>query len=247
MISKAQISFIKSLHLKKYRREHGLFVVEGLKSITDFLLSGYVVDAIYYTGNLAPNLGKLSNKLQLININSSELARISTLNTPQGELAIVKIPRNTPLTNESLKGSFSLILDYVQDPGNMGTIIRTADWFGFKRIICSPDSVEIYNPKVVQASMGSLSRIEVHYADLAPMIKASGLPVFGAMLRGQSIYETKFPEEGLLILGNEGSGISQEISMLITTPITIPRFGSAESLNVAVSASIICSEIRRNS
>lgn len=247
MISKAQISFIKSLHLKKYRREHGLFIVEGLKSIIDFLLSGYVVDAIYYTGNLAPNLGKLSNKLQLININSSELARISTLNTPQGELAIVKIPQNTPLTNESLKGSFSLILDNVQDPGNMGTIIRTADWFGFKRIICSPDSVEVYNPKVVQASMGSLPRVEVHYTELALLIKGSDLPVYGAMLQGKSIYDTQFPKEGLLILGNEGQGISREISDLISFPITIPRFGSAESLNVAVSASIICSEIRRNS
>lgn len=247
MISKAQISFVKSLHLKKNRREHGLFIVEGLKSITEFLQSGYAVDTIYYTGDSAPKLGKLSYNLQLININSSELSRISTLIHPQGELALVRIPEHTALTNESLKGSFTILLDNIQDPGNMGTIIRTADWFGIEQIVCSPDSVEVYNPKVVQATMGSLARVNVSYSSLEEIINKSSVAVYGAMLNGQSVYKTNFGDEGLLILGNEGNGISQEISRLIQYPITIPRFGKAESLNVAVSASIICSELRRNS
>ena len=194
-----------------------------------------------------PKLGKLSQNIKLYEISQPELSKISTLSTPQALLAIIKIPKSEELTTKSLKGSFSLALDNIQDPGNLGTIIRTADWFGLKYIICSTDTVDVYNPKVVQASMGSLARVKVIYTDLEDFLKNTELPIFGALLDGISVYKTDFGNEGILLLGNEGNGISNDLLKLITFPVTIPRFGRAESLNVAISASIFCSELRRNS
>jgi len=247
MISKSQISFIKSLHQKKIRKDHGLFIVEGLKSLSEFIHSEYTVDSIFYTESLMPKLGNLSQNIKLTEISVAELLKISSLNSPQQCLALIKIPQHNVLTSKMLKGSFTLALDGIQDPGNLGTIIRTADWFGIKQIICSEDTVDVFNSKVVQATMGSLSRVRLTYTDLATFLKATELPVFGALLDGNSIYETDFRAEGIIVLGNEGNGIRQEISDLICHPVTIPRFGQAESLNVAISASIFCSEIRRNS
>lgn len=155
------------------------------------------------------------------------------------------MPEERPVNKSMLKNTFTLVLDGVQDPGNLGTIIRTADWFGFKQIICSAKTVEVYNPKTVQSTMGSLARVEVFYEDLLLFLKNLDLPVYGAMLDGQSIYETAWGPEGLLILGNEGQGISGEVIKMIGVPVTIPRIGSAESLNVAVSAAIFCSDIIR--
>jgi len=247
MISKSQISFIKSLHQKKFRKEHGLFIVEGLKSFSEFVGSEYEIDSVFYTGDLSPKLSKLSQNVKIYRVSNDELAKISILNTPQQLLALVKIPRALQVTQKDLKGAFHLVLDGIQDPGNLGTIIRTADWFGLKYIICSNDTVEVYNPKVVQATMGSLPRVKIIYTDLAHFFESAGLPVFGALLNGISIYETDFGHEGLILLGNEGKGISTELIKKIKVSVTIPRFGEAESLNVAVSASIFCSEIRRNS
>lgn len=247
MISKSQISFIKSLHQKKIRKEQGLFIVEGLKSISEFIHSDYVVDSIFHIENVMPKLGNLSQNIKLYEISQTELSKISTLSTPQAFLAIIKIPRSEELTTKSLKGSFSLALDNIQDPGNLGTIIRTADWFGLKYIICSSDTVDVYNPKVVQASMGSLARVKVIHTDLEGFLKNTELPIFGALLNGRSVYETNFGNEGILLLGNEGNGINNDLLKLITFPVTIPRVGKAESLNVAISASIFCSEVRRNS
>ncbi len=194
-----------------------------------------------------PKLGKLSQNIKLYEISQTELSKISTLSTPQALLAIIKIPESEELTTKSLKSSFSLALDNIQDPGNLGTIIRTADWFGLKYLICSTDTVDVYNPKVVQASMGSLARVKVIYTDLEDFLKNTELPIFGALLDGRSVYKTDFGNEGILLLGNEGNGISNDLLKLITFPVTIPRFGRAESLNVAISASIFCSELRRNS
>ncbi len=247
MISKSQISFIKSLHQKKIRKEHGLFIVEGLKSLSEFIHSDYVIDSIFHIENVMPKLGKLSQNIKLYEISQTELSKISTLSTPQALLAIIKIPESEELTTKSLKSSFSLALDNIQDPGNLGTIIRTADWFGLKYLICSTDTVDVYNPKVVQASMGSLARVKVIYTDLEDFLKNTELPIFGALLDGRSVYKTDFGNEGILLLGNEGNGISNDLLKLITFPVTIPRFGRAESLNVAISASIFCSELRRNS
>ncbi|MFM6975782.1 MAG: TrmH family RNA methyltransferase [Sphingobacteriaceae bacterium] len=244
MLSKSQISFIKSLHQKKYRKEEGLFLVEGLKSVLEFIDSAYQIHSIYCTSDIVPKLGKISHNIKLEEVKPEELAKISALNTPQDILALVNIPEQQFLKPNSLKGLFALVLDGIQDPGNMGTIIRTADWFGIQHIICSNDTVEVYNPKVVQASMGSIARVQTVYTDLVVFLSESTLPAFAATLGGKSIYETDFKSEGLIILGNEGNGIRKEILEKAKKHVTIPRFGSTESLNVAVSAGIFCSAIR---
>ncbi|MET4542809.1 TrmH family RNA methyltransferase [Pedobacter africanus] len=246
MLSKSQINFIKSLHQKKYRKENGIFIIEGIKSIVEFIQSNYQVHSIYYLKQYQSLLPALPANIKLFEVNNAELDKISTLQTPQGVLALVNIPENPLLDTAALKNVFSLALDGVQDPGNMGTIIRTADWFGFKHIICSSNCVEVYNPKTVQATMGSLSRVNIYYEDLPAFLKHVELPVFGAVLNGTSMYKTKWGKEGLVILGNEGQGITPEVMKLISHPVTIPRIGQAESLNVAISAAILCADIVRN-
>ncbi len=245
MLSKSQISFIKSLHQKKYRKEHGLFLVEGIKSIKEFFQSNYSIHSIFYNNEQSNLLPKLPANINLFEVNNVELGKISTLQTPQGFLAVVHLPRTEKINGSALKNQFTLVLDGVQDPGNLGTIIRTADWFGFKKIICSEDTVEAFNPKTVQATMGSLARVSIHYENLTSFFDRNSLPVFGALLDGASIYETNWGNEGLIILGNEGKGISEEIIKKVNKPVTIPRFGEAESLNVAVSAAIFCAELVR--
>jgi TrmH family RNA methyltransferase len=247
MLSKSQISLLSSLQHKKFRREHGLFMVEGYKSVTEFINSAYQVDTVYHTPAIAPKLLNLSRKINFQEISLNELQKISTLKTPQEVIGLVKIPIWPVLNYKALEKKFSLVLDSVQDPGNMGTIIRTADWFGIQNIICSEDTVDVYNPKVVQATMGSLARVNIHYADLASVLPQIKLPIFGAMLNGQNMYNTNFGTEGLLVMGNEGNGISASIEELITSAVTIPRAGNAESLNVAIATAILCSEIKRNS
>jgi len=245
MLSKSQIGFIKSLHQKKYRKENRIFITEGIKSIVEFIQSPYQIHSIYYLASYRSLLPDLPANIKLFEVNNAELDKISTLATPQGIMALVNMPEERPVNKSMLKNTFTLVLDGVQDPGNLGTIIRTADWFGFKQIICSAKTVEVYNPKTVQSTMGSLARVEVFYEDLLLFLKNLDLPVYGAMLDGQSIYETAWGPEGLLILGNEGQGISGEVIKMIGVPVTIPRIGSAESLNVAVSAAIFCSDIIR--
>ena len=246
MLSKSQISFVNALHQKKQRKEHHLFIAEGSKSIVEFTQSSYRINTIFHTPDATPKLCNLPHKIKLQEITAAELKKISTLTTPQDALALIHIPERTINGQESFKGRFTLVLDGIQDPGNLGTIIRTADWFGFKDIICSADTVDVYNPKVVQATMGSLARINVYYEDLNVYLSEPHMPVYGALLDGNSVYETKFGEEGYIILGNEGNGISQKVQSRIGIAITIPRFGEAESLNVAVSTAIICSELKRN-
>lgn len=246
MLSKSQISFIKSLHQKKYRKENGIFIIEGIKSIAEFIQSSYQIHSIYYLAQYQPLLPALPANIKLFEVNNAELDKISTLQTPQGILALVNIPKNPVLDVKQLQNTFSLVLDDIQDPGNLGTIIRTADWFGINQIICSNHTVEVYNPKTVQATMGSLSRVNIFYQDLVPLLSETKVPVFGAVFNGKSMYELDWGKEGLVILGNEGQGISPEIIELITDPVTIPRIGGAESLNVAVCAAILCADISRN-
>jgi len=245
MLSKSEIGFIKSLQQKKYRKEQALFVVEGLKSVLEFLQSGYRIHSVYGTSTVLPKLGKISQNIKLLEVKADEIAKISGLTTPQDALAVVYIPQKDEKELKIEANTFHLLLDGVQDPGNLGTIIRTVDWFGFKQLICSTDTVEAYNPKVVQASMGSLARIDVIYTDLEDVIRRCSLPTFAATLGGTSIFETAFGHEGLLILGNEGNGIRPEILEKVNNRITIPLYGGAESLNVAVSAGIFCAEVRR--
>ncbi|MFC7522439.1 TrmH family RNA methyltransferase [Parapedobacter sp. GCM10030251] len=245
MLSKPQIRIITSLQHKKFRREHGLFIVEGIKSVTEFIHSDYHVVHIFYTSQAATKLIKIPQNIKSEEVGEDDLQRISTLKTPQGVLALVQIPLFPTLTEDMLSNAFHLVLDDIQDPGNLGTIIRTAEWFGLQRIICSNGSVDAYNPKVVQASMGSLSRVQVHYTDITTLAHKASVPVFGAVLNGTPIYETDFGTEGLIILGNEGKGISEPVLAHIQQAVTIPKIGRAESLNVAISAALFCAELAR--
>lgn len=246
MPSKSQISLFKSLQHKKFRNVHGLFVAEGFKSVAEFITSGYSIQTVYHTADIAPKLLKLSAKINFQVTSLDDLAKISNLTTPQEVIALIKIPEWPKLDAGLLKNKYALALDGVQDPGNMGTIIRTADWFGIRHIICSEDSVDVYNPKVVQATMGSLARMNVYYTDLETTIPQLNIPVYGALLNGQNIYTTRFNPEGLIVMGNEGNGIRPAVQKLVNTAITIPGAGATESLNVAIATAIFCSEIFRN-
>ncbi len=245
MLSKAQISLINSLQQKKFRTQHSLFIVEGIKSVLEFVNSSYKVHKILHTAQAVAKLGKLPQILKLEEITEAEFNKITALKNPQGALALVEIPTNNEFDPKDLTGKHSLVLDDVQDPGNLGTIIRTAEWFGIKHILCSIGTVDAYNPKVVQATMGSLARVQISYLDIEELITNTNLPTFGALLNGQSIYETNFNSEGLIIMGNEGNGIRQNLIPRINQAVTIPRIGEAESLNVAIATTIFCSELSR--
>jgi TrmH family RNA methyltransferase len=246
MLSKSQINFLKSLQQKKIRKTHGLFLAEGIKSITEFINSDYQIETLYHHPAFAPKLFNLSKKINLEQTSANDLVKFSSLTTPQEVIALIKIPQWPALLTQNLQQGFSIVLDGIQDPGNLGTIIRTADWFGIQNIICSEDTVDAYNPKVVQATMGSLSRIHVHYVNLPELLKNATIPIFGALLDGENIYKTNFGKHGLIVMGNEGNGIRPEIEALIQKPVTIPLLGKAESLNVAIAAAVFCSEIARN-
>jgi TrmH family RNA methyltransferase len=245
MLSKSQINLLKSLQHKKFRREHGFFLVEGHKSITEFINSGYQTETIYHTSAFDPKVLKLSQKINLCEISVTEVDKISSLKTPQDVLAKVKIPQWPALDEKRLRDKFSIVLDGIQDPGNLGTIIRIADWFGIENIICSDDTVDAYNPKAVQASMGSLARVKVRYITLTNFLPGIKLPLFGALLDGENIYDTEFGKEGLILMGNEGSGLRPEVQKLVAKAVTIPRIGKAESLNVAIATALFCSEATR--
>ena len=221
-------------------------MVEGSKSIVEFANSPYEIDTVFYTTTFDSKVLNLSQKINWCEISVNDLEKISSLKTPQEVIAKIRIPQWPLPDKKELQGKFSLVLDGVQDPGNLGTIIRIADWFGIGHIICSQDTVDTYNPKVVQASMGSLARVRVYDTDLPAFLTALKLPVFGALLDGANIYDTDFGQEGLIILGNEGNGIRSEVEAKVSHAITIPRIGKAESLNVGIAAALFCSEITRN-
>ena len=245
MLSKAQISLITSLQNKKFRLQHQVFIVEGIKSVLEFVNSYYKVQKIYATVQARTKLDKIPHNIKLEEVTEAEFQKISSLKNPQGALALVTLPEAQNFDRNILKGKHTLVLDDVQDPGNLGTIIRTAEWFGINQIICSIGTVDAYNPKVVQATMGSLSRVQIYYLDIEEFIEQNTLPTFGALLDGQSIYSTDFGNEGLIIMGNEGNGIRPNLIPQIDIAVTIPRLGAAESLNVAVATTIFCSELSR--
>lgn len=238
MISKSEIKFITSLQQKKYRLIHGLFLAEGVKIIKDFLASGAKLNALFTTESVQDNFEEATL------ISEKELKKISNLKTPNGALAIFEIPEFVEKPNDGLV----LVLDAVRDPGNLGTIIRLADWFGLKKIVCSPDTVDCYNEKVVQATMGSLARVEVQYFPLITFLKNAELPIYAAVLKGKNVYKQTLPEKGILVMGNESNGISREVLKFVTNPITIPSFSigkTAESLNVSTATAILLSEFKR--
>ncbi len=245
MLSKAQISLITSLQHKKFRAQHNLFVVEGVKSVLEFVHSPYKVEKIFYTDDALTKLDKIPQNIKQENVSDNEFNKISSLKNPQGALALVQLPSTQDISVKQLKGAHHLVLDDVQDPGNLGTIIRTAEWFGISNILCSYNTVDAFNAKVVQASMGSLSRVNIHYVDIEEFLTDISLPTFGAFLQGDSIFQTDFGTEGLIVMGNEGNGIRENLKEKINHRITIPRIGQAESLNVAVATTIFCAELTR--
>lgn len=250
MASKASISFLRSLHQKKYRVEENAFLVEGPKLVDELIHSGYRIKKIFATPqwSVPSHLGATL----LEEISQKELEQVSVLHTPNKVIAVAEIPDQKPLINLPDKG-LHLIIDQVSDPGNLGTILRIADWFGFGKIVCSPDTVELFNPKVVQSTMGSIFRMDVTYQPLGGLLAANAenakLPVYASVLDGQSVYEADLQENGWLVMGNESRGVQPLVKPFITESILIPASGlqsaHAESLNVAVAAGILCAEFRR--
>ena len=239
MLSKNEIKYIQSLYHKKQRQQEGLFIAEGPKLISELLASDYTIQKIYAVANWVKNNASVTQAIVVVT--TDELLRISNLQTPNQVVAIVqqKIQQTAPVFTNKI----SIVLDGIQDPGNLGTIIRNADWFGITQLICSHNTVDLYNPKVVQSTMGSFTRTNIWYTDLAAILANVPIPIFGALLQGQSIYQVSKPKAGILVIGSEGNGISNEILPLITHPITIPKIGGAESLNAAVAMGILVSHL----
>ncbi|CAM3297205.1 RNA methyltransferase [Aequorivita lipolytica] len=239
MVSKSQTKLITSLQQKKYRTQSGLFVAEGPKVISELLDGGFKFHSFFSTD---------TSEITAVNhflVTETELKKISFLKTANTSLALFEIPKTKPLKDLGL----ILALDAVRDPGNLGTIIRLCDWFGVQQLICSQDTADCFNPKVVQATMGSLARVQVHYLSLSEYFEKTTLPIYGGFMEGENIYSAKLPKEGIMVMGNEANGISEEIIKTITHKITIPRFGKiqkTESLNVATATAILLSEFRRS-
>ena len=235
MLTKNEIKYIQSLRHKKQRDQDGLFIAEGPRLAEELINSQFTIKHIYATAAWLTNRSLPQNAVT--EISEVELSRISNLQTPNEVLAIAM--QHFPQSEPMLKGTLTLVLDAIQDPGNMGTIIRIADWFGVKQIVAGYDSVEMYNPKVVQATMGSITRVHCFSKDLHQWKLPPDLPVFGALLKGENIYAAGKVSEGLLVIGNESKGIGKSFLSKITHPVTIPKIGDAESLNAAVATGII--------
>jgi TrmH family RNA methyltransferase len=239
MISKNRIRFIKSLEQKKIRQQEGLFMIEGEKMVHEAInwIPNYI-ESIYYTSDFI--FENSLNSVLCEEISLSDLKNISGLKTPNKAIAICKfIPPKTDIS------PFSIVLDGVQDPGNLGTILRIADWFGISHVICSKDTVDCYNPKVLQATMGAIFRVSISYVELEDFFTKNTKPVYGALLEGENLFNTNFSKEGIILLGNEGNGIRQINKKHINYQITIPKFGEAESLNVATAGAIILGSLFR--
>jgi TrmH family RNA methyltransferase len=247
-LSKNRLKYIRSLKEKKYRSEYGTFVAEGNKLVCD-LLPLLKCQMLVATASFLATTDT-SNIDEVIEVNDNQLAQASFLQNPQQALGVFFQQRAE--STEDVKDQLVLALDGIQDPGNMGTIVRLADWYGIKNIFCSHDTADIYNPKVVQATMGALTRVNIHYIDLADFLnKNKNTPVYGTFLDGKNMYEQEITPHGIVVMGNEGNGIRPETEKFITKKLYIPNFPAgqetSESLNVAVATAIICAEFRRRS
>ena len=237
---KNDFKLINSLRQKKYRQLNKLFIAEGVKVVNELLNSSIKVEKVFATSEFSTNIPR--NKLTIIN--DKDLKKISVLKTPNKVLGVFKIPEQTEINYSG----FTIALDKINDPGNLGTIIRLCDWFGVQQLICSNDTVDCYNQKVIQSTMGSITRVNIIYTDLQDFLEKTAVPTFTADMDGINVYKTDLPKEAVLIMGNEANGISKEIRETVTNKLTIPRFGSnqkTESLNVATATSILLSEFRR--
>jgi len=251
MLSKNKIKLINSLSLKKNRDEEGLFIAEGEKIIKELIDAHFDITTIICSDKLSERY--TSSNYETIIATDAEMKKISSLKTPSQIMAICR-KKNTLLNVDNLTNELTIALDDIQDPGNMGTIIRLASWFGIKKIICSNHTVDCYNPKVIQATMGSIAHVDIHYTDLLELlskINKKNLPVYGTFLDGENIYETELTRNGIIVFGNEGNGISKEIEELTSHKLLIPPYKqeiqNVESLNVSIATSIVCAEFRRRS
>lgn len=242
MVSKNLIKLITSLQQKKFRQVHKLFIAEGAKVIEELLNSNYELYYLYQTELIFKNVSQENFEI----ISEQDLKKITALTTPNNCLALFKIP----ISNVVFTNQLTLVLDDVRDPGNLGTIIRLCDWFGIKQLVCSMQTVDIYNPKVIQATMGSISRVSIVYQNLEDFLSKNTMPVYGTFMDGKNVYGESLIEKSILILGNEANGISSSITKYVTNSIAIPRFGNlqvTESLNVATATAIFLSEFKRKS
>ena len=238
MVSKSQIKLITSLGQKKYRDQAGLFIVEGPKIISDLLLSPLQLHSLFTAGF------DFDISVPVQSVSERELKKISFLKNPNQALAIFHIPTVDQVHEKGL----IVALDEIQDPGNLGTIIRLCDWFGVNQLLCTKNTVDCFNPKVIQASMGSIARVSVLYIDLFNFLENTSLPIFGGFMNAASVYSETLTENAIIVVGNEGNGVSEEIEKIITNKISIPQFGikkETESLNVATATAILLSEFRR--
>lgn len=250
-LSQNECKQLASLKIKKYRVQHQLFIVEGEKLLEEALVADIPVKAIIALEEWWQNHPLKIESVSCLTASPQQLKHLSQMVTPPPVIAVVHIP-NRPFSIKYLQHRISIALENIQDPGNLGTIIRMADWFGIDHVICSSDSVEAYNPKVIQSSMGSIFRVKVHYTDLKPFIKeanAQHIPIVGAFLDGENVYTAQLPPGGILLMGNESRGISAELTALVDKRITIPSTNTsqhhAESLNVAMATAIVCAEWHR--
>lgn len=238
MISKEQIKFIRSLHKKKFRDINQQFIIEGPKMIAEAIQ--YAPESLIQIYGTEAIIDKLPEHVLFEEIDQRALGQISTLKHPQKQVAVCSY-----LPNVTTRPEFYIALDTIQDPGNLGTIMRLASWFGVEHIIASKETVDCYNPKVVQASMGAIFNVNIEYLDLEEAFKTTDLSIYGSLLEGENIYQKKIQKKGILVMGNEGNGISDDLLPFITDPVTIPKFGKGESLNVAMATSIFLSEFSR--
>lgn len=246
MFTKGQATVIKSLHDKKYRQNTGLFLVEGEKSVTETLASDFEIKTLLTTKLFYSKYLKLikDKKISCEIVEPGEIENVSTLESNNSVLAVVRQKENQVLKSEG--NEIILALDNIRDPGNFGTIIRIADWYGIKKIIASVGTVDLYNPKVISATKGSFARVGVYYTDLKDFLTETETPILGAFLEGENVHKLHFPKNGILVVGNESNGISPEIKKLVTKKITIPSFGKTESLNVATATAILIDNWKRN-
>lgn len=244
MLSKAKIKFIKSLQLKKYRKQEQCFVVQGAKSVHELLASDYEIQLVLGTADFLDKTS-IKDNVEVITVSERDLAGVSEFQTNDAALAIARMKDNTAFKVRA--DEFALVLDDIRDPGNLGTMIRTADWYGISKIIASEETADFYNAKVISATMGSFVRVTVHYTSLPEYLATTALPIYGAYLDGKDVHTVDFGNGGLIVIGNESRGISDALEKTITQKITIPQYGKAESLNAAIAMAIICDNVRRNS
>ncbi len=249
MISKNKIKYIRSLEHKKNRNAEDVFIAEGPKIVGD-LLPYFTARLIVATNNWLKVNTNLPKEVELYQVDEEELGKISLMKRPQQVLAVFKKPKPC-IDTINISKQLSLVLDGIQDPGNLGTIVRIADWFGISTIFCSEDTADIFNPKTIQSTMGSIARVNVVYTDIEKLIDELpvGIPIYGTLLDGDNIYEQQLSSNGLIVMGNEGNGISERIRSMITDKLYIPNYPqnrkTTDSLNVAVATAIVCAEFRR--